>query len=260
MNLESKLLRGIGLLVILCIGLKTNDAIAQSKSTRKPVVVFVHGAWGGAWQFRKVDSLLTEKGYLVYRPTLTGLGERAHLASTEIGLKTHILDVVNTILYEGLHDIVLVGHSYGGMVVTGVADSIPERISRMIYLDAFSPNNGESLFDLLGPAGDAMRQRAINGFIAPWWVKPGKLPPLDVPHPVRTLTDRLSLTNPARLTIPTTYILTVEKGKEAKDDGFASQAERARQRGWPVLQLEADHNPQWFTPKTLVAMMEGIMK
>lgn len=247
-------------LVLPVLLLLVINANAQPQSSHKPVVVFVHGAWGGAWQFRKVDSLLTQKGYLVYRPTLTGLGERAHLASTEIGLKTHILDVVNTILYEDLHDIVLVGHSYGGMVVTGVADSIPGRISRMIYLDAFSPDNGESLFGLLGPAGDAMKQRATNGFIAPWWVKPGKLPPVDVPHPVKTLTDPVSLTNPARLKIPTTYILTVEKGKEAKDDGFASQAERARQRGWPVLQLEADHNPQWFTPKTLVAMMEGIMK
>ena len=83
---------------------------------------------------------------------------------------------------------------------------------------------------------------------------------MDVPHPVKTLTDPVTLTNPARLKIPTTYILTVEKGKEAKDDGFASQAERARQRGWPVLQLEADHNPQWFTPKTLVVMIEGIIK
>lgn len=250
------ILRG---LILIC-SLTLVDVMPARAQSTKPIIVFVHGAWGGAWQFRKVDSLFTAKGYLVYRPTLTGLGERAHLASTHIGLKTHILDVVNTILFEDLHDIVLVGHSYGGMVVTGVADSIPDRINKLIYLDAFAPDNGESLFSILGAAGEGMKQRAVNGFVAPWWVKAGKLPPVDVPHPVKTLTDPVTLTNPARLKIPTTYILTVEKGKEAKDDGFASQAERARQRGWPVLQLEADHNPQWFTPKTLMAMIEGIIK
>jgi pimeloyl-ACP methyl ester carboxylesterase len=247
------------ILILLFIGIGFSIP-SHAQQSSKPVIVFVHGAWGGAWQFRKVDSLLTEKGYLVYRPTLTGLGERVHLASTSVSLKTHILDVVNTVMYEDLHDIILVGHSYGGMVVTGVADSIPNRIKKLIYLDAFAPDSGESLFSILGAAGEGMRQRAVNGFVAPWWVKAGKLPPVDVPHPVKTLTDPLSLTNPARLKIPTTYILTVEKGKEAKDDGFAAQADRARLRGWPVLQLEADHNPQWFTPKTLVAMLEGIMR
>lgn len=250
------ILRG---LILIC-SLTLVDVMPARAQSVKPIIIFVHGAWGGAWQFRKVDSLLTEKGYLVYRTTLTGLGERAHLTSSQIGLKTHILDVVNTILYEDLHDIVLVGHSYGGMVVTGVADSIPQRISKLIYLDAFAPDNGESLVSILGAAGEGMKQRAVNGYIAPWWVKAGKLPPVDVPHPMKTLMDPLSLTNPERLKISTTYILTVEKGKDAKDDAFASQADRARQRGWPVLQLEADHNPQWFTPKTLVAMIEGIIK
>lgn len=103
---------------------------------QQPTFVIVHGAWGGSWSFKKNDALLTENGFNVYRPNLTGQGERVHLASPDIDLNTHILDVVNTILYEDLHDIILMGHSYGGMVITGVADSIPERISHLIYMDA----------------------------------------------------------------------------------------------------------------------------
>ena len=106
--------------------------------------VLVHGAWGGGWDWRAVDSMLTLRGNRVVRVTLTGQGERAHLGSPSIGLGTHIADVVNTILWEDLHDVVLVGHSYGGMIVTGVVDRIPGRIRRVVYLDAFLPDSGES--------------------------------------------------------------------------------------------------------------------
>jgi pimeloyl-ACP methyl ester carboxylesterase len=112
---------------------------------KKPVYVIVHGAWGGSWAFRKVDSLMTEQGAIVYRPSLTGQGERVHLASADIRLTTHIQDVVNTILFEDLQDIILVGHSYGGMVITGVAEQIPERIRKLVYLDAILPEDGESV-------------------------------------------------------------------------------------------------------------------
>jgi pimeloyl-ACP methyl ester carboxylesterase len=215
--------------------------------------VIVHGAWGGGWAFKNVDSLLTEKGNTVYRPTLTGQGERVHLASTSIGLNTHITDVVNTILYEDLHDVILVGHSYGGMVVTGVADSIPERIQQLIYIDAFLPENGESLLTI-----NKISLRNVNGFVIPPWVAEGQKPPKDVPHPYKTLSDSIILKNPMRMKIPTTYILTVDKGKEPKDDDFASQAERAKKKGWKVLQLEADHNAQWSAPEELVEMLQGI--
>jgi pimeloyl-ACP methyl ester carboxylesterase len=87
-------------------------------TTAKPTIVIVHGAWGGSWAFRRVDVLLRDKGFNVYRPQLTGLGERVHLSRPDIGLSTHIEYVVNTILYEDMHDITLVGHSYGGMVIT----------------------------------------------------------------------------------------------------------------------------------------------
>ena len=120
-------------------------AESASPAPAKPVILFVHGAWGGGWQFRKVAPLLESRGYTVYRPSLTGLGERAHLATPMVGLDTHIEDIVNVIRFENLHDVILVGHSYGGMVVTGVADRVPDRIKRVIYLDAMLPNDGDSI-------------------------------------------------------------------------------------------------------------------
>ncbi len=244
-----------GLVLLFFVGVHTTS-FSQAKA--KPVYVIVHGAWGGSWAFKKVDSLLTEQGFVVYRPSLTGQGERVHLASTAIGLSIHIQDVVNMILYEDLHDIILLGHSYGGMVVTGVADSLAGRIKKLIYLDAFVPENGESLFSIQGARADQMKNMAQNGFIIPRWVPADKQPPKDVPHPLKTLSDTLWLNNPLRLKIPTTYILTVAKGTKPEADDFAAFAERARKKGWPVLQLEADHNPQWSAVEVFVEMLGNI--
>ena len=234
-------------------------AQAQKPETpAKPTIVIVHGAWGGAWAFRKVDALLREKGYNVYRPQLTGQGERVHLASSNIGLSTHIEDVVNMILLEDLHDIILVGHSYGGMVITGVADRVPDRIKRLVYLDAFVPNDGESVMSIVGARGEWLKTMIKGDYIVPPWVKPDQAPPKDVPHPLKTFTDPLALKNKAARDLPATYILTVDKGKEAKDDDFYAQSQRAKERGWPVLQLTADHNAQWSAPEALVEMLAGI--
>ena len=220
----------------------------------KPVFVIVHGAWGGSWAFKKTDSLLTEKGCIVYRPSLTGQGERVHLASTAIRLQTHINDVVNMILYEDLHNVVLVGHSYGGMVITGVADSVADHIKKIIYLDAFVPNSGESAMTINGGRSDGLMRMAKDGFLVPSWVKAGTPPPHDVPHPVKTLTDTLILKNRAQ-NIPVTYILTVDPGKEARSDNFYIHAERARSRGWKMIEMSADHNPQWSKVDELVKLL-----
>ncbi len=238
------------LLITICY-----SSFSQTKSN--PVFVIVHGAWGGGWAFKEVDSLLTAKEYTIFRPTLTGQGERVHLASLDIGLETHINDIVNTILYEDLHKVILVGHSYSGMVVTGVVDSIPNRISKLIYIDAYVPENGESVLTIEGES-DGNKSQEVNGFIIPSWVPEGQSPPKDVPHPYKTWTDTLTLKNSMRLKIPTTYILTVEKGTDPKDDGFASQAERAKKIGWPVQILEADHNAQWSAPEEFVEMLIDI--
>lgn len=110
--------------------------------------VLVHGGWHGGWSYRKVARLLRQAGHEVYTPTLTGLGERSHLAVMPVNLDTHITDIINTILWEDLSDVVLVGHSYGGMVITGVADQISDRISTLVYLDALVPEDGDTLFTL----------------------------------------------------------------------------------------------------------------
>src|SRR6266542_2457650 len=224
----------------------------------KPTIMIVHGAWGGAWAFRKVDAMLRDKGYKLYRPQLTGLGERVHLSRPDIGLSTHIEDVVNTILFEDLHDIILVGHSYGGMVITGVADRVPDRIKRLVFVDAFVPNDGESVMSFTGTRGDWLKPMIKGDYIVPPWVKPNQPPPKDVPQPLKTFTESIVLKNKAGLKVPATYILTVDAGKEAKDDDFWPQAQRARERGWPVEQLTADHNAQWSAPEALVEMLTHI--
>jgi pimeloyl-ACP methyl ester carboxylesterase len=112
--------------------------------------VLVHGAWGGAQGWRKIRPLLREAGHEVFTPSLTGIGERSHLASPQVTLFTHIQDVVNAVFYEDLSDIVLLGYSYGGMVVTGCVDYIGERVKHLVYLDAFLPKDGESLQSITG--------------------------------------------------------------------------------------------------------------
>jgi pimeloyl-ACP methyl ester carboxylesterase len=112
--------------------------------------VLVHGAWGGAHGWRKVRLLLHQAGHQVFTPSLTGIGERSHLASPQVTLFTHVQDVVNTVFYEDLTDIVLVGHSYGGVVVTGCVDYIGERVKHLVYLDAYVPSDGQALSVMTG--------------------------------------------------------------------------------------------------------------
>ena len=246
----------LGLLILFSAMVRPDTNAQTPKPTpAKPTFVIVHGAWGGSWAFRRVEAMLREKGCIVYRPSLTGQGERVHLASSAVNLSMHIDDVVNVIRFEDLHDIILVGHSYGGMVITGVADRVPDRIRRLIYLDAFVPNDGESVNSLTG-AGAWLKPMIQGDYIVPPWVKPEQPVPKDVPQPLKTFTEPIVLKNKAALQIPAIYILTVEAGKEAKTDDFAAPAERAKTRGWTVIQLTSDHNPQWSAPDALVELLD----
>jgi pimeloyl-ACP methyl ester carboxylesterase len=244
--------------VLVLAGISVSAQTPKTDTPSKPTIVIVHGAWGGAWAFKKVDAMLRQKGFEVYRPQLTGQGDRVHLARPDIGLNTHIDDVVNMILYEDLHDIILVGHSYGGMVISGVADRVPDRIKRLVYLDAMVPNDGDSVSSLLPAASDFIKRMTKGDYLVPPWVKPEQPPPHDVPQALKTFTDPISLKNEAARKLPATYILTVEKGKEAKDDDFFAQSQRAKERGWSMLVLTSDHNPQWSAPEALVEMLAGI--
>ncbi len=243
--------------------LDAQQPAAGATPARRQTYVLVHGAWGGSWAFRTLDSLLSASGHLVARPSLTGLGERVHLARADIDLSTHITDVVNAILFDDLRDVVLVGHSYGGMVVSGVAERIPERIRHLVYIDAIVPEDGESLVTAAsGPrsrVGAArMVELARDGMLVPPWVRPDQPPPKDVPHPVRTFTETLALKNPAARRLPATYILTVERGKSEAEDDFAPFSARAKARGWTHHVLTADHTPERSAPVALAELLRGV--
>jgi pimeloyl-ACP methyl ester carboxylesterase len=122
----------------------------------------VHGAWHGGWCWRRLSDLLEKRGHKVFAPTMTGLGERSHLLDDKINLTTHITDIVNVIKWEELDDVVLVGHSYGGFVISGVAEKMRSAISAIIFLDAFVPENGEALADLASPRVRENIQAAIQ--------------------------------------------------------------------------------------------------
>lgn len=245
------------ILGLFCIALA--PAAEPTAVAKQPVLVSVHGAWAGGWQMKKVAPLLEAKGWKVYRPSMSGLGEHFNTARPDIGLATHIDDIVNFILFEDLHDVILLGHSYGGMVITGVADRIPGRIRRLVYLEAFLPMDGESLMSLRKPGGQEIEKMARDGFIIPGWVKPDKPFPKDVPHPLKTFTDPIVLKNQAAAAkIPATYILTVEKGTRPEDDDFYAASERARARGWPIIIMEGDHVPNWHQPEALAELLAGL--
>jgi pimeloyl-ACP methyl ester carboxylesterase len=224
------------------------------------IIVLVHGAHGGGWQFKQVGAILEAKGWTVYRPTLSGLGERHHTATADIGLATHIDDIVNLVLFEDLHDVVLLGHSYAGIVVSGVADRIPERIKRLVYLDAFLPVDGESLMTTPRPdEADDLKKLFKNGFI----VRPNMMadapPPRLVPQPGKTFTDTITLKNPAAAKIPGSSILTVAKGKRPGDDTFYVSYVRAKDRGWPVRIMEGSHFPMLIQPEATADLLLEIL-
>ncbi len=244
--------------LIACAGCKTNPPSASLRSTMpgpKDTYVLVHGAWGGGWDWKHVDDLLTADDNAVFRPTLTGQGEHVNLSSTNIDLDTHIQDIVNVILWENLHDVVLVGHSYGGMIITGVADRVPDRIKRLVYIDALLPTNGECVNDIIAKR---LIQPVVNGFVTDPWVTGNPPPPHDVPMPYQTFSEPISLTNQSvAQKLPTTYILTVDKGRPAKQDDFYPFYVRARARGWTTEVMEGDHNVQRSHPVELVKLLEA---
>jgi pimeloyl-ACP methyl ester carboxylesterase len=217
--------------------------------------VLVHGAWSGGWYWNKVVPLLREFGHVVYTPTLTGLGERSHLFSYDIDLFTHIRDIVNVVMFEDLRDIALVGHSYSGMVIAGVADRIGDRIGHLIYVDAFLPEDGESMLDCTrGMADDVIRtvpETATQfGLLSPGdiaWIAPK----LGV-QPRRTFDQRLRLFGRASSSTRNAFVHTSE--------GFDDFAQRARRRGYTMRTfMEANHNPMITRPVELTGILHELV-
>lgn len=228
--------------------------------------VVCHGAWSAGWAWKKVRPLLRKAGHEVYTPTYTGLGERAHQAQRSINLDTHIGDVLAVLDYEDLRDIVLVGHSYGGMVATGVADRAPDRIARLIYIDAFVPENGQSVFDLLPAAARASRQEAARTQGDGWLLPPNPTPPDTSPEdlawitarrrwqPIGTFMQRIELENPAATRLPRTYIYCT---RTTPEDTFGQFARKFRNdSAWHVLDIDASHSPNVTAPEALVQLLD----
>jgi pimeloyl-ACP methyl ester carboxylesterase len=227
-------------------------------------IVIVHGGWGGGWEWTPVARLLREMGHQVFTPTLTGMGERSHLNAADIGLSDHIADIVAMLVFEDLHDVVLCGHSYGGMVVTGVADRVPERIRLVTYLDAFTPEDGQALADLVpSDVADGLLTSAETGGIpAPADLLPpeGELPndvrsryiERLVAQPVATVTDPVELTG----AIHTLRRAFVSCSGDDTMDGFAEQA---RVAGWPSRDLPTRHDLQLFDPDGTAAVIDDLV-
>ncbi len=229
-------------------------------------IVVAHGAWSSAWAWQKMRPLLRAAGHDIFTPSYTGLGERAHLAAPGIGLDTHIEDVLGVLQFEDLRDVVLIGHSYGGMVATGVADRAGGRIARLIYLDAFVPRHGESLFRLVGPETEAkMRAGAAAG--DGWRVPSNPMPPDTPPNYAEWAAPR-RLTQPMKcfeqtLTLsggplpPRGYIYCT---RYAPGDVFRQFADRAKTEGWRYAELDASHNPHITCPEELRDVLAEMMR
>src|SRR5262245_39541731 len=211
--------------------------------------------------------LLRAAGHDVWTPTYTGLGERAHLASPAIDLETHIADVMGALEMEDLREVVLIGHSYGGMVATGVADRARERIAQLVYVDAFVPRDGQCAFDLQAPESrNRMRELARTAGEG-WRIPPNPMPPdtpeadvawatpRRVPQPLKAFEQpiRLSGTAPP----PRSYIYC---RRARPDDGFRQFYERAqREAGWRHFEIDASHNPHITAPQELSRLLEKIV-
>ena len=229
--------------------------------------VLVHGGWGGGWEWTPVANALRQRGHAVFTPTLTGLGEREHLRASEVTLSDHIDDVVAVMRFEELHDVVLCGQSYGGMVVTGVADRVPERIRLLTYLDAFAPRDGESLRDIAPPGLvdgliDVAQERGDGR--AP--IPDELLPPEEGrdeateryvarlrPQATNTFTERVALTG-AVDRLPRAYV----RCTGYEHSAMGPFAERARSEGWLLRELETEHDLHLSDPGGTVEILDDL--
>ncbi len=223
----------------------------------KQTFVFVHGATAGGWEWKRCGKFLADDGHIVYRATLTGLGERMHLNSTNVDLQTHINDVVNLILFEDLHDIVLAGHSYGGMVITGVMDRVPERIKHVVFLDAAVPDDDMSLWDHFGNKGPADPKRFVDGFMQVPWVKADAKPPHNVKQSIQCFNQPVSYKNPAAKALNVTYVAFVPKDKSAEERAKTDKSwQRAVARGWTIRSFTGGHVAQQEDPRGVATLIE----
>lgn len=220
--------------------------------------VILAGATTGGWYMRPVADRLRKLGHDVFTPTYTGLGERSHLLNPEIDLETHILDILQVFKYEDLSDVILVGKSYSGMVITGLADRIPEKIIHLVYLDAAAPGDGQCVVDLLDSDAAAMFTEYVQNYGEGWFLPADKS--IDrrlTNHPSRTAYQKLQLQNRQAVDkIPHSYIYCTDK----PTDGIATSMtragmEKAKKCGWDYYEIASDHNPEQEAPEEVVSIL-----
>lgn len=229
--------------------------------------VLVHGAWHGSWCWKRVRKALQARGHEVFTPTLTGVGERSHLLSRQVNLDTHIDDVVNLIQWEELSDVVLCGHSYGGCVISGVADRIPDRIGALVYLDAFVLKNGQCLHDTLTPDQLNMQMEATARDGEGW-----KVPPIPAEvfgvnandaawvnrqctmQPLATFQQALKLSGKTDGIKNVTFILATGFA----DSPFPQFYEPANAKGWKTLKMACGHDVMLDLPAELTQALDEV--
>lgn len=232
------------------------------------IFLVAHGAWTAGWGWKKMHPLMRAAGHRLVTPTHTGLGERAHLATPDVTLDTHIQDHLGVLEYENLRDVILIGHSYGGMVATGVADRARDRIATLIYLDAFVPQDGQSAFDLQSPEMGARMRETVQTGGDGWRIPPNPMPQ-DTPaddfewsnprrrgQPIKTFEQKLQFQN-GPLTLPRHYIWCRLTGPH----NFRRFHDAALDRpGWQCHALECSHNPHITMPDTLFDLLQRIVR
>ena len=223
-------------------------------------ILLCHGAWSGGWIWKRVTDILRGQGHEMFVPTYTGLGERRHLLTPEVNLDTHIEDVRAVIRCEQLDRFILVGHSYGGMVVTGVADKEWEKIDRLVYLDAFLPEDGQSLNDLTGagsPTGDESwktprRPNSISKTLSDEdqkWIAD-----FSGDHPTATFTQKIAIDGNHLKIADKSYILATEY----PGSPFPQFADWTRaQPDWTTHDLPTHHHMMASMPEETAAMLVG---
>lgn len=229
--------------------------------------VVAHGAWSAGWAWKKMRSRMTERGHLFITPTHTGLGERAHLSHRDVDLELHIADILGVLEFEDLTDVIMIGHSYGGMVATGVADRARERVTALIYVDAHVPRDGDSISSLTPERFEGMKK--LTKKTGEGWKMPPTEMPDDtsdedrewtksrrMPQPIKTFEQPLKLKH-GTPTIPRTYIYC---SRIRPGDHFRQYLERARKEGWGVLEIDSSHNPHISMPDELTDILDEIAK
>ena len=231
-----------------------------------PTFVLVHGAWHGGWCWRDVATRLSAAGHEVFTPTLSGLGERAHLAKWPIDLATHIADIENVIAFEELEDVRLVGHSYGGIVISGVAERIASRIKHLVYLDAIVPVDGKRHIDMVPPrpggsfeqvrkAGTDLDALPVGSMEFLGVTDPEKVAWLKrhlVPHPMGTLLAPSELPQDRAATLPRTFIYCTERqGKSFSPFALAAKDDPS----WSYRELATAHDAMVTAPAELTELL-----